>query len=328
MTAAVAVTGATGFIGGRIVERLLQDGWGVRALVRGAADALEARRAPEARGATTVVGSLEDENSLIRLITGACAVVHCAGAVRAPRRDAFDAVNVRGTARLVAAAAAGEPAPRFVLISSLAAREPHLSAYAASKKAGEDALCAGATGAGWCIIRPPAVYGPGDRMTLALFRQIARGFVCAPAGDGHRFSLLYVDDLAAAVSALLAGPSSGSPWGHSWAGERLELDDGRPGGYSWAEIADIAAGVLGRPVRRVPVGKPVLWAPAAVGSAWARATGRVPMLTLGKLRELFHRNWVAKRRPTALLRGWAPHVRFDEGFARTFAWYEARGMLP
>lgn len=313
MNRAVAVTGATGFIGTHLVDRLLQDGWSVRALVRRASPSLEAR------GAGTVVGDLEDEKVLAELVAGVTAVVHCAGAVMAPRRAVFHAVNVEGTARLVAAVGAAERPPRLLLLSSLAAREPQLSDYAASKRLAEDVLASLAAGDNWCIIRLPAVYGPGDRVTLTLFRQMARGFLCTPVGDDSRFSLLYVDDLATAVSALVDRANR--------VRNKLELDDGQPGGYSWANISDIAGGVLGRPIRRVPTRKSALWVPAVIDQSWARATGRSPTLTLGKLRELFHRNWVSDKTPTGLFDGWAPSIRFKEGFARTFAWYEARGML-
>src|SRR3546814_7549639 len=74
----------------------------------------------------------------------------------------------------------------------------------------EELLRQDARGLCWQALRPPVVYGPGDRATLPLFRQFARGLVLRPSGGG-RFSMLYVEDLAAAVAALLdqGGPASG-----------------------------------------------------------------------------------------------------------------------
>ena len=121
MTATLALTGGTGFIGRAIAERLLTKGWSVTALVRN-----EDRGLAEA-GATTLRGSLEDRDALARLLADAEAVVHCAGVVAAGDRRVFDEVNAQGTARLAAAAAAAPGKPRLLLISSLAAREPGLS---------------------------------------------------------------------------------------------------------------------------------------------------------------------------------------------------------
>src|SRR5690606_40015978 len=87
---------------------------------------------------------------------------------------------------------------RLVLVSSLAARSPDLSAYAASKRDAEKALTE-IDGLDWCAIRPPLVYGPGDRATLPLFRAMRRGLLPVPAGSGGRFSAIHADDLAAGI---------------------------------------------------------------------------------------------------------------------------------
>ena len=169
MKAAVAVTGGTGFIGREVIRRLLENGWLVRALTRRCDPGLEQM------GVTTISGALEDEASLARLVEGATAVVHCAGAVTAPNAATFHLVNAVGAARVMAAAAT-LTRPRFLLLSSLAAREPALSAYASSKRLGEDQVRrAAGERIELCILRPPAVYGPGDRATLPVFRQLRRG---------------------------------------------------------------------------------------------------------------------------------------------------------
>ena len=113
--------------------------------------------------------------SLRRLVDGADAVVHCAGVVRGADQADFERVNVDGVARLVRSAAEQHPKPRFLLVSSLAAREPGLSQYAASKRKGEAALASESDGMPWAVIRPPAVYGPGDREILAAFPMDGEG---------------------------------------------------------------------------------------------------------------------------------------------------------
>ena len=132
-------------------------------------------------GVEWVQGDLRDSRALEALVAGTHAVVHCAGTVRGARRSDFDSVNAEGAGRIAAAAARLVPAPRLLLMSSLAARMPELSDYAASKWRGENAVKAAAKDLRWTILRPPAVFGPGDRELAPLFRCIARGFAPVPA---------------------------------------------------------------------------------------------------------------------------------------------------
>ena len=313
MKGLVAVTGGTGFIGRRIVRRLVLGGWRVRALVRrpdtGLSDA----------GAEVVHGTLADAASVYALAQSANAVVHCAGAIRAPHRAAFVQVNRDGTLRIARAIVAQPSPPRLLLMSSLAARAPELSAYAASKRMAEDTVRQTLGGrAEFCIVRPPAVYGPGDRATLPVFRQIQRGLLLVPAADA-RFSLLYVDDLAEIVAQLLDAPG--------WNGEVIEPDDGR-GGYRWTDLARIAGDHLHRRVRTVAVPWLALWLPAALAQLVGAVLMRAPMITLGKLRELYHADWVCQATSGTLLSATLPpRVAFDSGFAATLAWYRERQWL-
>ncbi|GAB4358238.1 MAG: NAD-dependent epimerase/dehydratase family protein [Kiloniellaceae bacterium] len=307
----VALTGATGFVGGHILHRLAAAGWRVRALTR------RPGGLAEASSVTAVPGDLESEAALAELVAGADAVVHCAGLVAARSAAEFHRVNAAGTARLLRAAAAAG-VRRFVLISSLAAREPQLSPYAASKREAEAALRAAGGGLSWQVLRPPVVYGPADRATLPLFRQFARGLVLRPAGGG-RFSMLYVEDLAAAVAALLAAaPPSGLV---------TELHDAMAAGYGWDDILAVAERQFGRRIRALPVPQPVQRAAAALATLGASVTGRPAILSQGKVNEIAHPDWVCRHALLDDCISWAPAVGLDEGFSRTAAWYKAAGWL-
>lgn len=303
----VALTGATGFIGGVLAQRLRAAGWSVRALRRPAAG----RRAPAGVELDWVEGALEDEESLGRLVEGVYAVVHCAGAVRGRTQADFERVNVNGVERLARRAAGQSAPPRFLLLSSLAAREPQLSFYAASKRAGERVLLqeAGARGMPWLVLRPPAVYGPGDRELLPLWRCMARGVAPLLGSADARFSLLYVDDLAAAVLHWLARAACEPGI--------FELHDGRPGGYTWNEVVNTAARVFARRVRRIPVAAPLLRGLAVGNVLAARLGGYAPMLTPGKVRELRHPDWVCDNTALGRALDWSPQVMLEEGLRRT-----------
>jgi 2-alkyl-3-oxoalkanoate reductase len=263
-------------------------------------------------GVDWVPGDLQDSPALETLVAGVNAVIHCAGTVRGARSSDFERVNAEGAGRIAAAAAAQATAPRFLLMSSLAARVPELSDYAASKWHGERALKAAAGDMRWTIFRPPAVFGPGDRELAPLFRCIARGFAPVPGHAAGRFSLIHVDDLASAVLRWLA-VDTGS-------GRIFELDDGKSGGYDWQTVLAIAGPALGRtgPVWQVPIPVTLLQLAAWANLGAARLLGYAPMLTPGKVREITHPDWLCDSHDFAGATGWRPAIGLESGLARMY----------
>ena len=130
----------------------------------------------------------------------------------------------------------------------------------------------------------------------------------------------YLDmpDLAEIVTGLLEMPH--------WDGQLIEPDDGR-GGYCWADLAHIASQHLHRRVRTLPVPWLAMCLPAAIAQLTGAVLQRAPQITLGKLRELYHADWVCHGPSAPLLAAAPPRVAFDHGFATTFAWYRQRGWL-
>jgi nucleoside-diphosphate-sugar epimerase len=314
MARTVAVTGATGFIGSHVVGQLGRAGWRVRILTRRVpANAEFADVAVDA-----VIGSLEDARAVARLVRGADAIVHAAGRIKARSHAEFFAANATGTRLLVEAAIAAGNRPRFVLLSSIAARQPQVSDYAASKLAGEAELTRLDGELPWSILRPPAVYGPGDRETLAFFRALRMGLAMLPPVRNARLSLLHVGDLAAAITAVLDAPTT-------LPGVQ-ELDDGH-GGYGWDEMIAIAARLLGVRPLRLPIPGPLLMGVAHLNAALHRATGDVAMLTPGKVREMLHADWTSRDGAVTAGTGWRPQIDLYQGFAETIAWYRHNRWL-
>jgi nucleoside-diphosphate-sugar epimerase len=299
----VAVTGATGFIGRALCRRLAAAHVPVRALVRRSGAELPV-------GVIPVLGSLASASALNELVRGARVVVHLAGAVRGADRAAFDAVNVAGTRELLATIGARAPKARLVHVSSLAAREPGLSDYAASKRAAETLLDGERTFSS-VVLRPTAVYGPGDEELAPLLRTMARGLAPIPADPSHRVTLIHVDDVVEAILAAAAAPDPGpGPY---------ELADERTDGYRWDELVDAVARASGRTVRRVTVPRAVLAAAGSANRAAARLLARAPMLTPGKVRELCHPDWSCDTAPFRDATGWAPGRRLQDGLADLLA---------
>lgn len=298
----LAITGGTGFVGRALIAQALAAGHRVRALARRAQDRRD--------GVEWVPGDLSDRSALATLVAGADAAIHVAGVVSAPDPAIFEQANVVGTYALVKAAERAGP-KRFVLVSSLAAREPELSLYGASKKRGEDVVRASALE--WSIVRPPAVYGPHDTDIFELFRAAKKRLL--PMPPKGRTSIIHVTDLAALLLALAARPGDG---------ETFEPDDGRKGGWEHGELARAIASAVGCKalIPRVP-GR--LLRLAAKGDEWAR--GDNAKLTQDRAGYMAHPDWVSRpdRSPAPAL--WTPRVETKQGLAATARWYEAEGWL-
>jgi nucleoside-diphosphate-sugar epimerase len=230
--------------------------------------------------------------------------------VRGASPGQFEAANVAGVAHLLEAAVTQE-IPRFLLMSSLTAREPTISDYASSKRSGEEVLEACQDRISCDILRPPAVYGPGDREMLPLLQLIRRGIVPVIGGKNARFSLIHVDDLVDAVSCLLrSDPARES--------RCFELHDGQTGGYTWQQIVTVATHLNNKKPLSLAIPRPLLLAIALGNIGLARLTGHRPMLTPGKLRELFHSDWVCDNTAISEATGWQPRILFSEGMQRLF----------
>ncbi len=299
----LAVTGGTGFVGAHFLRMARDAGYEVRALTRG--------WKPPEDGLEWVDGALDRPESLRKLCEGADAVVHIAGAINAANRAGFEAVNVGGTANMIdAARAAG--IRRFVQISSLSAREPKLSDYGWSKAKSERLIAA--SGLDWTILRPPAVYGPGDRETLELFRMARRGVVALPPRG--RFSLIHVEDLCRLILALLDEPDTVS--------ETYEPDDGREGGWEHRYFARTLGRLFGRRALTLAMPRPLLRVAARMDRLVRRSKAK---LTPDRVSYFCHPDWVARaeRKPPAAL--WVPEIRTPTGLKQTADWYKAQGWL-
>lgn len=259
---------------------------------------------------------MEDAASLARLVSGVDVVIHAAGAIKARSRAEFLSVNSDG-ARRMAEAVVAAGAPRLILISSLAAREPDLSDYAASKRAGEIAASE-VLGGALCILRPPAIYGPGDRETLPLFVGARRSPILPLlAPEAARLALAHVDEVVETIANFVERPLQGS----------FAVAGAQPEGYSWREILTTAAEVSGRrPIlAQMPVAGVRL--AGAASESLARLRSAPTIFGRGKVRELLHLDWSVAEAEAAPETHRARPRPLAEGFAQTADWYASRGWL-
>lgn len=314
----IAVTGGTGFLGGYIITELRAAGYVVRALTR-------SKPVFSPAGITWVRGDLEAEGTLAELVSGCSGVVHAAGLIKALNVRDFTVVNERGTRAVMSAigaeAAAGRTsaAMKIIVVSSLAARVPKLSPYAASKAAAELAAqsLAQRFNLALTIIRPPAIYGPADRETLPLFRS-ARWRLGPCLGRGNA-ALIHAQDAARAIVAALGSPAT--------SGQLYEIHDGQDGGYSQADIFRMIGQALDRRVFCFPVPRLIGQLAAEASLALGRLNKSVPMFSPDKLNELTHLDWTVQDRRLTQATGWRPQIEAPAGLAATARWYLERGWI-
>jgi len=302
----------------------------VRALVRPRSDRSVLSRLGSAEFAP---GAIEDPQSLTAAVAGVDAIVHVAGIVKARRPDDFFRVNTQGTKNLLdAALTRGKALKRFVYVSSLAAIGPSpdgkpvhedaeprpVTHYGRSKLEAERAVLAKAAGIPVTVIRPPMIYGPRDRETLAFYTSVKRG-VLPMTGDGsNTLSIIYVEDCA---DAVVRAVDREAPSGRAYF-----VEDGAV--YVWRDALGEIERALGRRafVRfGMPLG--VVKVAAAATQAWGALTNTAQMLTLDKVNELTQQHWVCSGQGARRDLGWTAKVQWAQGVHEAVKWYREAGWL-
>jgi nucleoside-diphosphate-sugar epimerase len=326
----VLLTGGSGFVGSYVAEQLAVLGHTVRALVRPQSDS---KFLKTLKNVELAPGAIEDRASLDSAVRGVDAVVHVAGLVKARRPEEFFAVNAEGTKNLLGAAEAYTSGlKRFVYVSSLSAVGPSpdgkpipddspprpVTQYGRSKLAGEQAVLAAKDRIPVTVIRPPLIYGPRDRETLAFFTSVKRG-VLPVLGDGtNTLSVVYGEDCASAIvrAVLTDGPS----------GRTYFLDDGSV--HVWRDaLADVEKALGRRAFFRVGLPMPAVVVAAAATQLYGKVTRTAQMLTLDKLNELKQRHWVCAGTGARRDLGWQPRTTWPDGVAKAVTWYQKAGWL-
>ncbi len=270
----VFVTGGSGFVGGRLIERLLADGHSVRALARSEQAAARVREA----GAEPVMGELGDLAALRQAVDGAELAFHAAAHLGdwGPR-EKFERVNVSGTANVLKACAqagvrrlvhvsteavllAGEP---LVNVDETAPLRPDSPALYSSTKARAERLVRDANRGAFetVVVRPRFVWGRGDTTLLPRIVSMVRDGRFAWVGDGsHRTSTTHVDSV---IEGLILGASRGVP------GNVYFVTDGEPVVFREFVSALLATQGVEAPQRSVPA--PIVRAAAVACEAVWRA---------------------------------------------------------
>jgi nucleoside-diphosphate-sugar epimerase len=321
------VTGGAGFIGSHLIEALVDRGDRVTCVERPGAS-----RAwlPEAGIAFQPVG-IDDPDALADAFRGADVVFHLAGLTCARRPADYDRVNVEGTANVLRAAAAVDPVPHVVFLSSLAAIGPcqngerltpdsapyPLSQYGRSKLQAEIVTHAFADRVPTTVVRLPAVYGPRERGILAMFRLVKRGVALTIGGWDRELSLIYVKDV---IQGLLRCSTTPRSVGHTYI-------LAHPEPVTWRHFAGLVGRVLGRTPMLISVPKATGTCIGFAAECGARLARRAAIVNRDKVRELVQERWVCDGSVSERDLGFAAAYPLPQGLAETATWYQEARWL-
>jgi nucleoside-diphosphate-sugar epimerase len=320
------ITGATGFIGSHLAEKLNKTGYDVSCLVRDSSDL----KWLEGMDVTLCEGDCCDRDSLRDVIKGFDYVFHIAGLTKASSLRDFDTVNFRGTENVISIASENNPGlKRFVFLSSLSAfgpalygnmpdptMEPHpVSGYGKSKLKGEEAVLSYQDSLPVTILRPSAVYGPRDREFFLIIKMIKRGIL--PYWGNGNISLVYVDDL---IDCMILVSQKDEAVGRTYF-----VSDGMV--YTNDSIINDIAFALSARVFKLKLPKPILPAIGFFGERISKIMGNTSMVNRDKMKELKYSNWVCGNAEAREELGFKPEISFQQGIKWTIDWYRTHKWL-
>lgn len=332
----VLVTGATGFIGARLVEQLARRGLKIRCLVRESSN----RSSLLQWKPDVIVGSLLDSGTIGRAVGEADVVINLAGTTKALDRAGFQQANVDGPRTIAECCASQQQPPVLVHVSSLAAVGPSetdrpqtesdcphpVSDYGRSKLAGEQAIKAFADRVPISIVRPPIVLGPGDRDGLEMFKSIADwGVHIVPGSRRHQFSVIDVDDLCRAIWDIAQRGTRLQPHAEDYPGTYFVADPKLP---TYEELGQMIGTALGKKRVRILTTPPAMvWGVALIANCVARMRKQPFILSLDKAREANAGSWACSADRLVNELAFEFDGTLQEKLDRTVAWYVEQGWL-
>lgn len=330
------VTGSSGFIGSQLVRRLVGSGWRVRRLLRpGSPDrpstGLEPPAAAEAaRASLDPDADAASRRALDAALADADIVVHLAGVTRARDDAGFRRGNVEPTTALVRALERTEAGARLVLMSSQAAAGPAgddavpvrecdeprpVEGYGRSKLEAERVAHA-RRGGETVVVRPSAVYGPGDRDFLGLFRSARLGVAVVPGSADRLLDVVHVDDLLDGLEAATTVPGVG--------GRTFFLG---AEATSWRRLYELAGETVTRRPVIVEVPDRVVAGLARVADLLTPPGARPSLLSRHKVALSAQHAWLCASDAARGALGYAPSRALPAGLRATYLWYLENGWL-
>ncbi len=322
----VLITGANGFVGSRLCRRLMADGFQVIAGIRRGCDMsliddidLDCR-----------YGDITKAETLPDMVKDIDYIIHNAGLVKAQRPEQFYKVNQIGAKNLLQVALEDKKLRKFIYISSVAAAGPStagnpltedqpprpITEYGRSKVAGEKEVLGFSDKIPVVIIRPSAVYGPGDQEAFTFFQILDNRIKPYIGNLSRRIQMVHVDDLCLGISLALRSQTK--------TGSIYFIAESQA--YSYRDlIKNIrkATGKVALPMYVPGWGVRII---AAISENIVRAFGKSPMFTVEKANEILS-NWEISTARAEKELGYHSQIPFERGAHETYLWYREEGWL-
>lgn len=321
------VTGGTGFIGVHLVAALIARGWRVRCLVRPTSK----RQALDAYDVEYTVGTLHEHETLRQAVRDVDVVFHLAGATRVRVSADYERINSLGTQNLIEACVAASPRlQKFLLISSIAAAGPSqtgvaltedrppcpVGPYGRSKLQAETIVLSYKEHVPVIVLRPSAIYGPGDTDFFQLFQAIKYGILPHIGRQDLHVDLCFVTDLVHGMVAA-AEHSDGL-------GDIFFLGGTR---HTWRTFGRAIGQQMGIQPRELRLPRALVLALACLADGWAILRQQPSMLGRANLTERLQPFWVCDDQKAARTFGYAPRTQLSDGIAQTLHWYQQAKWL-
>ena len=320
------ITGASGFIGSHLTEKLLRKGFETDCLTRNTANPGWLKDLD----VNLIQGDCSDENFLFNHVRNYDYIFHLSGLTKTSSPDDFYSVNSNGAENIINAVVRKNPnIKRFVYLSSLSAFGPRVnnkmptedqeplpvSHYGKSKLKGEGAVLRHSDIIPVSILRPSAVYGPRDREIFLLFKCVKKGLF--PYWGKGSTSMIYVDDL---ITAIVAAAESDNAVGRTYF-----ISDGAV--YTNENIVKEMASVLGVMPLKIKVPRSFLPAIGFFGEKISKIVGTNTMINRDKIKELMYTDWICDITRARNELSFEPKVGIKEGIKWTADWYKIHKWL-
>lgn len=323
----ILITGANGFVGARLCRKFSGEGFRVIAGVRKTADLSSLKEIKvEYR-----YGDVTKPETLSEMVSGVDYIIHNAGITKAKSSKQFFEVNHDGTAAMFSAIAEhNRSVKKVIYVSSIAAAgssengrprsesdEPRpLTTYGRSKLAGEQVALSYKDRFPVVSVRPPGIYGPGDREILTFFDTVNKGIKPYIGDTSRKLQLVHVDDLCDGIYLALTKETD--------SGAIFFICENRA--YSMKELIGLLEKGCGRKAFPLVVPAPLFKLIACCSEFSFRLVGATPMLTREKAAELLA-SWEMNTDRARQVLGFDSKISFERGARETFEWYRKQGWI-
>lgn len=322
------VTGASGFVGSHLVDKLIDLNHNVRII---------ARKESKLKWIDTSKVEIfncdyDDVDTLKIAVSNVDYIFHVAGVIKAKTKELYYKGNVEVTKNLLKAVNdANKNLKRFVFISSQAAAGPSpfnhpktedmesipVTNYGRSKLEAERVVLGYKGKIPVTIVRPSAVYGPRDPEILLFFQTLKKGIQPMVGFNEKYVSLVHVSDL---IDGILLSAFSGNSLNQTYfiSSEK---------GYGWEEIGNISSKILGKKVIKIRIPHFIIFLVAAISHFLSFFKKEATILNIEKAREMVQKSWVCSVEKAKKELGYSQKIELEEGIKQTIEWYRENQWL-